>query len=91
MCLAVPGQVIERRGDEATVDFHGSRVEVSLALTPDAEVGSWVLVHAGFAINLLDEAEARETWQYLCEAEVVDEIAPALRDEAGDPPAPGAS
>jgi hydrogenase expression/formation protein HypC len=68
MCLAVPGQVLERRGDLAQVDFQGNRLEISLTLTPDAQPGDWVLVHAGFAIGTLDEAEARETWGYLREA-----------------------
>lgn len=65
MCLAVPGKVIERHGDDALVDFAGSRVRVSLALTPDASAGDWVLVHAGFAISELDERRALETWEYL--------------------------
>jgi len=73
MCLAVPGKIIEIRpgdgsqvtGAMATVDFNGSRVEVSLAFTPEARLGDWVLVHAGFALNVLDEQEARETWKYL--------------------------
>ena len=68
MCLAVPGQIIERTGDVGQVDFQGTRLEVSLVLTPDAETGQWVLVHAGFAISELDEAAARETWSYLREA-----------------------
>jgi len=38
---------------------------VSLAMTPQAGAGDWVLVHAGFALTVLDEAEARETWEYL--------------------------
>jgi len=73
MCLAVPGKIAEITdapddpvgGRVAAVDFQGSRVEVSLAMTPEAEPGDWVLVHAGFAITLLDEDEARETWEYL--------------------------
>ncbi len=68
MCLAVPGQIVERDGSLAQVNFQGNRLEVSLALTPEAEVGDWVLVHAGFAINRLDEADARQTWDYLREA-----------------------
>ena len=78
MCLAVPGKIVAVRTETgtsqrlATVDFQGSQVEVSLALTPDAAEGDWVLVHAGFAIALLEEAEARETWRWLAEAEVVD-------------------
>ena len=78
MCLAVPGKIIavtEGADDAAlgrggTVDFQGSRVGVCLAMTPDAGIGDWVLVHAGFAITQLDEAEARETWEYLEAAEL---------------------
>jgi hydrogenase expression/formation protein HypC len=72
MCLAVPGKIVEitppapgAPGGAATVDFQGSRVEASLAVTPQAKVGDWVLVHAGFAIAILDEQEARETFESL--------------------------
>jgi len=65
MCLAVPGQVLERRGEQAVVDFNGNRAEVSLVLTPEAAIRDWVLVHAGFAIAQIDEEDARETWSYL--------------------------
>ena len=73
MCLAVPGKIVAVRDagssfPSGTVDFQGSRADVSLALVPDAAEGDWVLVHAGFAISRLDEAAARETWQYLAEA-----------------------
>ncbi|NLX14953.1 MAG: HypC/HybG/HupF family hydrogenase formation chaperone [Phycisphaerales bacterium] len=79
MCLAVPGKILEiKQADNAPgvgatgmVDFQGSRMEVGLAFTPDARVGDWVLVHAGFALNVLDEAEALETWKYLQMADVV--------------------
>jgi len=86
MCLAVPGQIIARDGDEATVDFQGTRVNVSVVLTPDVAVGGWVLVHAGLALQELDPAEARTTWEYLRAAEVVSEIAPALRPEGSAAP-----
>jgi hydrogenase expression/formation protein HypC len=65
MCLAVPGRIIETRDDEAVVDLQGNRLRVSTALTPQARAGEWVLVHAGFAITTLEEAEALETWEYL--------------------------
>ena len=76
MCLAVPGQVLEiTRSNSDTSDDPFSRVarvafagivkESSLALLPDVGVGDWVLVHAGFAITKLDEAEARRTMAYL--------------------------
>ncbi len=68
MCLAVPGKIIERHGDDAVVDLQGNRLKISVALTPAVEIGSWVLVHAGFAITQLSETEARETWDYLREA-----------------------
>ena len=71
MCLAVPGQVVEilvasdiafRR---AKVDFGGIRKEINLAYTPEAEVGKYVLVHVGFAISVIDEAEAQRVFEYL--------------------------
>ena len=72
MCLAVPGRILSVREDgegaigrTATVDFQGSRVEASLAMTPDASEGDWILVHAGFALTVLDEKEARETYASL--------------------------
>lgn len=70
MCLAVPGQVLEIVGDDplmrvGKVAFAGIVKEVSLALLPETKVGNYVLVHAGFAITLLDEAEAQRTLEYL--------------------------
>ncbi len=68
MCLAVPAKVVACSGDEATVDLQGNTLQISRIMTPDAGVGDWVLVHAGFAIAQLDEAEALETWDYLKQA-----------------------
>jgi len=65
MCLAVPARVTERNGDQAVADLHGNRVPVCVVLTPEASVGDWVLVHAGFAIQRLDAAEARATFAVL--------------------------
>lgn len=84
MCLAVPGKIIAVKqaepdsptGAVATVDFQGSRLEVGLAFVPEAKVGDWVLVHAGYALNVLDEHEAAETWKYLAEAGLIDEADP---------------
>ncbi len=67
MCLAVPGQIVETRTNEAVVDFQGNRLAVSTILTPEARQGDWVLVHAGFSLAILPEEEARETWSYLAE------------------------
>ena len=60
VCLAIPAKVLEISGDVATVDFGGIKKEVDVSLT-DAVVGQYVIVHAGFAIQVLDEEEARET------------------------------
>ncbi len=65
MCLAVPGKIIECNGDEVLVDLQGNKLKASRVLTPEAAVGDWVLVHAGFTITRLDESEARQTWDYL--------------------------
>jgi hydrogenase expression/formation protein HypC len=81
MCLAVPGKIVavQNAGDPAgigtvgTVDFQGTRIDVSLAFTPEAREGDWVLVHAGFALQTLNEQEAMETWQYL-EPDAVAEV-----------------
>jgi len=61
MCLAVPGRILEIDGDTARVDFGGITREANVILVPEAAVDSYVLVHAGFAIQVLNEAEAEET------------------------------
>ena len=61
MCLAVPVQVISIEGSEAEVEIGGVKRHVSIALTPEAKVGDYVLLHTGYAINVIDEAEAQET------------------------------
>lgn len=90
MCLAVPGKIIATRaaGDSAdagtvgTVDFQGSRLDISLLFTPEAKIGDWVLVHAGFALNVLNEQEAMETWKYLEAADLME-----MREESAKPEA----
>ena len=61
MCLAVAGKILKRKNHHALVDVRGSRVEVDISLVPNAGVNDYVLVHAGFAIERLDESEAQET------------------------------
>ena len=62
MCLAIPAQVSDIGEDNlATVDIMGVTRQVSLDLTPAAKVGDYVLVHAGFAIEIVDEQFAQET------------------------------
>jgi hydrogenase expression/formation protein HypC len=55
--------------DMAEVDIHGVTRTVSLSLTPEAEVGSWVLIHAGFAIQVVDEQFASESWELIQQIE----------------------
>lgn len=68
MCLSVPARLIEKNDLQGVADVDGNRVEVNLSLVADAEVGDYVLVHAGFAIQKYDEQEALETLQLLREA-----------------------
>ncbi len=67
MCLAVPVQVVSIEGNEAEVELGGVRRRVSIMLTPEAKVGDYVLLHTGYAINVVDEAEAQETLKILRE------------------------
>jgi hydrogenase expression/formation protein HypC len=67
MCLAVPALIKSIAGDEAEVDLGGVSRRTSLMLTPEARVGDYVLLHAGYAINVLDQAEAEETLAILRE------------------------
>jgi len=61
MCLAVPGRITSVKDNNAEVDFSGVTRSVSLDLVPAAKKNDYVLVHAGFAIQLLEPAEAEET------------------------------
>jgi hydrogenase expression/formation protein HypC len=90
MCLAVPGRILEIAGDDPVlrtgkVDFAGIVKQVSLAFVPEARVGEFVLVHVGFAIEVLDEAEANQVFEYLRE---MGDLADLEADSTG-PPNPG--
>jgi len=87
MCLAVPAKVIAlSQGDPLTrtgkVDFGGVIKEINLAFTPEAGLGDYVLVHVGFAISVLDEAEANKV---LDELAALDELEEAKSTLAGGP------
>ena len=62
MCLAVPAKIESIEGPKATVSVGGARTDVAVTLTPQVKVGDYVLVHAGFAITVLDAAQAQETF-----------------------------
>lgn len=70
MCLAIPGKIMSITGDEplirtARVSFGGVIKEVHLVYVPQAVVGDYVIVHVGFALNILDEQEAAQIFEYL--------------------------
>jgi hydrogenase expression/formation protein HypC len=67
MCLAVPARIIELKGDDAIADAIGNRIEAKTTLVPQVKLGDIVLIHAGFAIAIVDEEEAKKTWQLLAD------------------------
>ncbi len=85
MCLGIPGKVLEVYEQESLpmgkVEFGGIVREVCLAYTPEVQVGDYVIVHVGFAISRVDEAEAQEIFSYLDQID-------ALAGSEGAPPAP---
>ncbi len=88
MCLGIPGRLVEiHKQDDlpmGKVEFGGIRKEVCLAYTPEAQVGDYVLVHVGFAISRIDEAEAQEIFSYLeeiSESESLNNEARSTNDE----------
>ena len=84
MCLAVPGKLLSIEADgSAVVDMLGARREVSLRLVPDAQIGDYVLVHAGFGILVIDPAEAEETIRIVRELD--DLVAEELPLVEGEP------
>ncbi len=85
MCLALPMRVIAVDGQLATIAVEGLEQQCSLALLPDAGIGDYVLVHAGYAISRLDEDEANETYDLLAEIGLlqIDENGHGSLDEDG--------
>ncbi len=74
MCLAVPVKIVSTDGDEAEAEIGGVRRRVSIAFTPEAKVGDYVLLHTGYAITVVDEAEAEETLKLLEEIASLSEV-----------------
>jgi len=71
MCLAIPAKIVERDGSDALVEMNGVRQRIRMDLLPAARVGDYVLLHAGFAIALMNEEEAQETLDLLREVDVL--------------------
>ncbi len=82
MCLSIPGKLVAITAelDETfrigEVDFDGIRKEVNLAMVPEAKVGDYVLVHVGAAISVIDEEEARKTFELIRKMGELDELTP---------------
>jgi hydrogenase expression/formation protein HypC len=79
MCLAIPGKVETITGDDPVtrmgrVNFGGILKEASLAYVPEARVGDYVIVHVGFALSIVDEAEAQQVFEYLKQMQELDEL-----------------
>ncbi len=87
MCLAIPGKLTSiSDGDNplmrtGKVDFNGVVKEVNLAYVPEAKIGDYVLIHVGFALNIVDEEEANKTFEYLRE---IGELAELEESEISD-------
>ena len=74
MCLAVPVKIVSIDGDAAETEIAGVRRRVSIALTPEVKLGDYVLLHTGYAIGVIDEAEAEETLKLLEEIASLSEV-----------------
>lgn len=85
MCLGIPGQVIQIYELDGTmmsrVDFGGVLQEVCIATVPEVQLGQYVIVHAGFALNVLSDEEAEETIKLLNEVEAFNQQESASQDE----------
>jgi hydrogenase expression/formation protein HypC len=70
MCLAIPGKIVSVSGEDplermGKIDFGGVLKEASLAYVPETAIGDYVIVHVGFALSKVDEAEAQKVFEYL--------------------------
>lgn len=79
MCLAIPGKITSITGDDqfsriGKIDFAGVLKEASLAYVPEAQIGDYVIVHVGFALSRVDEAEALKVFEYLREIQELGEL-----------------
>jgi len=79
MCLAIPGKIESITGDDplsrmGRINFGGIVKEASLAYVPEANVGNYVIVHAGFALSRVDEDEAQKVFEYLKQMEELDDL-----------------
>ena len=69
MCLAIPARVVAINGDMATAQMEGVSVEACIIMLPEVKIGDYILIHAGYALQRLDEEEAQITLDYLRQME----------------------
>lgn len=79
MCLAVPGKIMSIEGGDPVfrrgrVNFGGIVKDVNLSYVPEAKIGDYVIVHVGFALSIVDEAEAHKVFEYLREMGELEEL-----------------
>jgi hydrogenase expression/formation protein HypC len=79
MCLAIPGKIESITGDDplsrmGRINFGGIVKEACLAYVPEAQIGNYVIVHAGFALSRVDEDEAKKVFEYLKRMQELDEL-----------------
>ena len=74
MCLAIPALVKSIEGSEAEAEIGGISRRISILLTPEVKVGDYVLLHTGYAINVIDEEEAMETLRLFEEMASLEEV-----------------
>ena len=91
MCLAVPGKITSITGEDpltrmGKIDFGGILKEASLAYVPEATVGDYVIVHVGFALSRVDEAEANQVFEYLREMQELSELEQGEASGVSRPP-----
>ena len=75
MCLAIPGKIVNIDGNSALIDFDGIKQKIIIALIQNPEVGKFVIVHAGYAIEMMNEIDALEAidqWKELAEEQGLD-------------------
>ncbi len=73
MCLAMPGKIISIEGENANIDFGGVIRQANVAMV-EAKIGQWAVIHAGYAIEIMDEEEAQETIKLWNEVLAHDEV-----------------
>ena len=75
MCLAIPAKILSIDGNKALADFDGTQKQIVIALLPKIEIGKFVIVHAGYAIEEINEVAAKESlqiWHELLEKDLID-------------------